>query len=211
MTCLGHFVTLTWGQILRLYFRGYVICVSIVICVSYVIIFYGLVSKKRYLFILCVEKHARLVTSAALLFPGTQSDGCGCPNGFSRCAGRCLRLMRERSTYYEANSGCVARLAILATPRTREESDCAAAIAAGKVAWMGYDGSQTSQTFYGVDGCGKTDYDNWADGQPIFATQGISCVTMDSDTGTWVAEACTEKYEFLCQTKKCHRPECPDE
>ena len=148
--------------------------------------------------------------------PGNESSPCGCPEGFTRCAGRCLRLVRDRVSYTEGETTCASLGAHLATPRTEEENTCAAdAVAAAGIApswlelvgnaWLGYRGGRTEESFFGADGCGPITYTNWRTGEPNLEDDDNCIMTY---RGSWYDIECTNNDYILCQLENCHRPEC---
>ncbi|XP_043205285.1 uncharacterized protein LOC122372300 [Amphibalanus amphitrite] len=72
--------------------------------------------------------------------PGNTTDWCACPAGFSRCAGRCLSFLSQKTTFAEGQAACAALGAHLAVPRTEAENQCVtdlSAAAANAYAWLG--------------------------------------------------------------------------
>ena len=152
------------------------------------------------------------------MFPGTKSEPCACPEGFSRCGGRChtksAASRGEESNYTDAESYCARLGAHPPTPRTEEENTCAAeaATAAGvDRIWLGYRGGRTEESFVAVDGSGPITYRNWNtlgdSGEPHLNADD-NCVTISRYTSFWYDRPCNKTRYIVCQLENCHRPEC---
>ena len=138
------------------------------------------------------------------VFPDTNTAPCGCPEGFTRCAGRCLRLVEGLVGYTEAESTCASLGAHPATPRTEEENTCAKDAAADWATWLGYRRNSTGQSFVGVDGSGPVTYSNWMSPLSLFDVD--LCASIVSSSGYWVTKRCSVVCAIVCQLD--NRPEC---
>ncbi|XP_043199911.1 uncharacterized protein LOC122369325 [Amphibalanus amphitrite] len=141
--------------------------------------------------------------------PGTHSDRCACPAGFSRCAGRCLRRLGQTFGFTKSADRCAAIDAHLAVPRSDDENQCAmdVAVAAGKSVWLGLTDVVTEGQFVGADGCGVVSASGpqWGIGQPN-DYQGQDYV--GGHPMGWNDFRETEPCYPLCQLQFCYQPGC---
>ncbi|KAF0303753.1 Ladderlectin [Amphibalanus amphitrite] len=147
--------------------------------------------------------------------PGTMSNRCACPAGFSRCAGRCLKRLDLAVAYTEAESQCNALGAHLAVPRSDEENRCAIIAAGGTTVWLGLTDVVTEGQFVGADGCGTVPSTGplWGTGQPNNANGNQPYVVLGlMEAGVWYSEWNDywgdESINPLCQLAVCYRPDC---
>ena len=143
------------------------------------------------------------------VFPGTAPALCGCPEGFNRCAGRCLRYVEGLAGYTEAETRCTSLGAHPVTPRTEEENTCAKDAAADWATWLGYRRNSSGESFVGVDGSGPITYSKWI-GPPRLLDVDL-CATIVSSSGYWVPELCSGMCAIVCQLRDWNRPECDQE
>ncbi|XP_043200165.1 brevican core protein-like isoform X1 [Amphibalanus amphitrite] len=148
--------------------------------------------------------------------PGSVSDPCACPAGFSRCAGRCLKRLDLAVTYGEAESQCAALGAHLAVPRSDEENQCAIDAAGTSYAWLGFNDAVTENQFVADDGCDNVPGDSpfWAEGQPNnYLNQSHGALVPVPTSGTpeagWHDVAPSSLYRPLCQLAYCYNSNCP--
>ena len=150
------------------------------------------------------------------VFAGTLSDRCGCPRGFRRCAGRCLRLLDRPSDFNSAVVACADLGAHLAVPRSQAENDCAWRMAQGGRkgrVLIGCNDITTEGVFVGVDGeCGPVPASAawWKHGEPNNFGGDEDCMMIFQ--GAWGDEKCSEVLFFpkypLCQLSGCYQPHC---
>ena len=146
---------------------------------------------------------------------GTMSSPCGCPAGFSRCAGRCLTRLDQKVNYTQAESLCAELGAHLAVPRSEAENQCAVTAAAGERVWLGFTDVVTEGQFIGADGCGivPSDGPTWAENQPnnIGGVHDYGMLGTPSDLWGqgWYDRDPDRNFRPLCQLALCYRPGCP--
>ncbi|KAF0292265.1 Mannose-binding protein C [Amphibalanus amphitrite] len=148
--------------------------------------------------------------------PGSTTDPCACPAGFSRCAGRCLKCLPTRLLYADAVIACAALGAHLAAPRTEAENQCAKdAALVNPEPLLGFTDAALQGTFVGADEpCNTGDPGApraawWTPGEPNDYGGTEDCVILGTG-GTWNDVPCTlYPYYPLCQLRRCHHPECP--
>ncbi|KAF0292305.1 Asialoglycoprotein receptor 1 [Amphibalanus amphitrite] len=85
---------------------------------------------------------------------GSSTERCACPAGFSRCAGRCLRVLPDLAVYADAEQACAALSAHLAVPRSEQENQCAQQMIGGGPVWLGVSDRSVSMHWEAADGCG---------------------------------------------------------
>ena len=150
-----------------------------------------------------------------LLFAGMPSEPCGCPSGFSRCAGRCLKLLDETADFESGMAACAALGAHLAVPRSEEENRCALDMAEApeRLVLLGANDRDTEGVFVGMDGnCGPVPVFEswWTNGEPNDDGEGEDCVVIL--WGGWVDVGCHEIPAYpkqpLCQLSDCYQPQC---
>ncbi|KAF0304114.1 hypothetical protein FJT64_023996 [Amphibalanus amphitrite] len=145
---------------------------------------------------------------------------CGCPAGFHRCAGRCLRQLDLAVNHTTAESQCAALGAHLAVPRSDEENQCAAAAAATagtRAVWTGLIELPAMEGVYtGADGCGAVPVQGrWASLQPDDGGPGVAeDRVLIMSTGTvhaagWHDNPAGARWQPLCQLALGYRPGCP--
>ena len=143
---------------------------------------------------------------------GSSADPCGCPAGFSRCAGRCLALLPEQVSFPEAEALCKKQKARLAVPRSEAENNCTLALAGGRSVWLGVNDRLEDLVWEAADGeCGEVPASAawWAQDEPTAQT-GEGCVFMD--LGGWADAYCNhQRYQLhpMCQYSNCLQPQCP--
>ncbi|XP_043197554.1 snaclec botrocetin subunit beta-like [Amphibalanus amphitrite] len=146
---------------------------------------------------------------------GDTLDPCSCPDGFSRCAGRCYGFVNETVNFTAAAENCAALGAHLATPRSAEENLCYSNASSGFVlrsgSWMGYRGNSSLAAFVGEDGCGPVgNYSNFFV-EPTSFDDNQCVLTSDTsaeDGKVWMNVPCAFISAFVCQLEFCYRPEC---
>ena len=114
------------------------------------------------------------------MFPGATSSNITCPDGFHRCAGRCLALLYESVSYAEAESRCAELGAHLAVPRSEAENQCAVNASGGVQVWLGITSKAAQGRYVGADGLGELAPSSllWAAGEPSDpATQPLLVLT----------------------------------
>ena len=142
-------------------------------------------------------------SSRVSLFQATARAGC--PDGFTICSGRCYHAVATTHTYSAAEQYCSGMGAILATPRTAAENECAKdvanAVVSGGVFWIGYRGGNTADSFVGADG-GTMNFSNWypSAGEPDLDYTD-NCVYLHSGNGLWADYGCQSTRPVLCQTQ----------
>ena len=152
-----------------------------------------------------------------LLVSGTEAEPCGCPAGFSRCAGRCLKLLDQPANYDDAVSACGALGAHLAVPRSEAEHQCTLNIAATQeIVWIGVTEITTEdnvEAVIGDDGlCGTLPVsETWWKPEEPDNLEGIeNCVVIVVRNQAWHDTLCSNVFRPLCQLSSCYRPdECP--
>ena len=160
-----------------------------------------------------VPAMSRRAERVPTIFPGTMSDPCGCPAGFSRCAGRCLTRLDQEVNYPQAENLCAELGAHLAVPRSEAENQCAMAAAAGERVWLGFTDVVTEGQFIGADGCGIVPSDGpvWAGGQPNDYGDQDFAVLIPSNSfaspGWHDTKPDASKFP-LCQLMLCYGPCC---
>ena len=93
--------------------------------------------------------------------------------------------------------------AIMATPRTAAENECANDVAAAVLInyffWIGYRGGRTAKSLVGADGAAMS-FTNWntAWGEPYLAAAD-NCVYLYSGIGRWGDFECHNTFRVLCQ------------
>ena len=144
--------------------------------------------------------------------PGTPSDPCGCPAGFSRCAGRCLALLPQKVNFAEAEVLCAAQTAHLAVPRSEAENNCVLALADGKDFWLGVNDREMEGQWVAADGeCGEVPASTawWLQDEPT-GLENDNCILIH--LGAWADTACDSPnllFPPMCQLSSCLQPQCP--
>ena len=147
-----------------------------------------------------------------LSLAGNSTDPCACPDGFSRCNGRCLSWLLNRGSHAEAAERCAALGAHLATPRTERDTFCVKDLTGVYSPWLGWTGGRTEDSFTAADGCGGLGYTDWDTDEPHLADDD-NCLMIDG-WGKWEDLSCSDPEnvrDLLCQVRNCYRPECPDD
>ena len=143
-------------------------------------------------------------------YPGTSTDPCLCPAGFSRCAGRCLHFVDQFVNYTEATRTCADLGAHLATPRNAEDNACLYGMAVNM--WIGYRGDGDPENFLGEDGCWYLD-----EASPfiddLYLTTNDQCMVISLTSSGWYDVSCAidDTFKFVCQIPECYKGECPDQ
>ena len=136
---------------------------------------------------------------------------CGCPAGFSRCAGRCLARLNQAVTFTKAESLCAELGAHLAVPRSEAENQCAMKASPGEMSWLGVTDVVTEGQFIGADGCGFVEDPAWGDGQPTNSENRDFVVLLppsDSEGPGWADKKGRLTKYPLCQLALCYQPDC---
>ena len=142
------------------------------------------------------------------------SNPCGCPAGFSRCAGRCLARLGQRVNYTQAESLCAELGAHLAVPRSEAENQCAVTAAAGEICWLGITDVVTEGQFIGADGCGIVPSDDpaWAKNEPDYGDNQDQVLlrpfSNSEDFPGWHDGLGSLKRYPLCQLPLCYQNSC---
>ena len=135
---------------------------------------------------------------------GNATDSCACPDGFSRCGGRCYHYPRLRLTYNDTETHCASLGAHIATPRSEQDNVCISSLCMTD-AWFGFRGAMTLESFVGMDGCGGITFSNWQTYEPSL-DELDNCI---SGSIKWYDDPCAMQWDTLCQLPNCYRPECP--
>ena len=173
--------------------------------------------KHNVIFVLLLSLQFRYIPVRVLLFTETPSEPCGCPSGFSRCAGRCLKLLDDAADFESGMAACTALGAHLAVPRSEEENRCvldmAEATGRYRRVLIGANDRDMEGVYVGVDGdCGPVPVFEtwWNDGEPNNFSGDEDCVMVVQ--GRWYDIGCPEMPSSpkhpLCQLSGCYQPQC---
>ncbi|XP_043201043.1 brevican core protein-like [Amphibalanus amphitrite] len=154
---------------------------------------------------------------ARVVAPGSATDRCACPAGFSRCAGRCLQRLNTKVNYTTAESQCAALGAHVAVPRSDAENQCAVDTAVATVVWLGVllvpgvDGQYTG-VYTGADGCGPVPISHrWGREQPDIGPEDRIILSAPG-SGHWIDwhdNPASALWLPLCQLALDYHPDCP--
>ena len=118
------------------------------------------------------------------------------------------------STYPEAERRCAELGALLATPRTEQENQCAPTAAGTALSWLGFTDVVTECQFLGADGCGTVSPNGsfWAPGRRSVPGLPLHYVLLAPE-GTsynkgWTLHQIHDELRPLCQLQLCYQATC---
>ena len=138
-------------------------------------------------------------------------DPCSCPLEFSRCAGRCLRVLDDPMPYPDAEKACEDLGAHLAVPCSEAENQCARDMTEDEMdIWLGVTDRDMEGSFAGVPGtCSPAPLSRnwWASTEPSGLGENEDCAAflgLYASTG-WYDDSCDTAHFPLCQLRNCDR------
>ncbi|XP_057692862.1 galactose-specific lectin nattectin-like [Corythoichthys intestinalis] len=129
-------------------------------------------------------------------FPSKMFKDMSCPEGWTQLDCKCYIYQSEARDFADAEAVCqilggnmVSITSDLENAVVQELSDADTSV------WIGLYDNIEDGTYFWTDGT-NNDYDNFGDSQPD-STSG-NCVEMETESGTWLTEDCTNEYPYVC-------------